>query len=116
VRPSRTGLMTANLIALLKEYGNSIPGFMERVGEDFARGHKEATGGIIQKVSWHETRERTDSLIWQVEFQLLLDAMGVPDKKEGTASPGKTRSPAKGPVNGRSITDFFTVKEVKKKK
>ncbi|KAI9635701.1 uncharacterized protein MKK02DRAFT_24910 [Dioszegia hungarica] len=40
-----------NLIALLKEYGDMIPGFRERVGEDFARGHKEATGGIIQKVS-----------------------------------------------------------------
>jgi hypothetical protein len=36
---------------LLKEYGNSIEGFRERVGDDFARGHKEATGGIIAKVS-----------------------------------------------------------------
>lgn len=47
----RALLIPANLIALLKEYGDMIPGFRERVGEDFARGHKEATGGIIQKVS-----------------------------------------------------------------
>jgi hypothetical protein len=38
------------LIGLLKEYGNSIEGFRERVGDNFARGHKEATGGIIAKV------------------------------------------------------------------
>jgi hypothetical protein len=43
--------VSANLIALLKEYGNSIDGFRERVGDDFARGHKEATGGIIHRVS-----------------------------------------------------------------
>jgi hypothetical protein len=47
---SVTLLMAANLIALLTEYGKSIPGFLERVGGDFARGHKEATGGIILKV------------------------------------------------------------------
>jgi hypothetical protein len=45
-------IYSANLIALLKEYGDSIEGFRERVGEDFARGHKEATGGIINKVGF----------------------------------------------------------------
>lgn len=39
-----------DLISLLKEYGDSIEGFRDRVGDDFARGHKEATGGIIAKV------------------------------------------------------------------
>ena len=35
---------------MLKEYGALTgDGFLERVGEDFARGHKEATGGIIKK-------------------------------------------------------------------
>ena len=42
---------TANLIALLNEFAATIPGFRERVGNDFARGHQEATGGIIPKVS-----------------------------------------------------------------
>lgn len=42
---------SANLIDILKGYGDSIEGFRERVGENFARGHKEATGGIIVKAS-----------------------------------------------------------------
>lgn len=46
-----TDSFSANLIALLTEYGDSIEGFRERVGGDYARGHKEATGGIIAKVS-----------------------------------------------------------------
>jgi hypothetical protein len=50
-----------NLIALLKEYGDSIEGFRERVGDDFARGHKEATGGIIAKV--RETIENVGCLV-----------------------------------------------------
>ncbi|ORX34770.1 hypothetical protein BD324DRAFT_634900 [Kockovaella imperatae] len=33
-----------NLIQLLLDIGHAIPGFMDRVGGDFARGHKEATG------------------------------------------------------------------------
>ena len=43
-------LPAANLIALLNEYGDGIEGFRQRVGGDYARGHKEATGGIIPKV------------------------------------------------------------------
>ncbi|ORY34226.1 DHH phosphoesterase [Naematelia encephala] len=39
-----------DLISLLVEYGNAIPGFSDGVGADFARGHKEATGGVIPKV------------------------------------------------------------------
>lgn len=31
---------------------------MERVGEDFARGHKEATGGIIQKADFELFAEK----------------------------------------------------------
>lgn len=46
----------ADLIDMLKSYGNSIDGFRERVGDDFARGHKEATGGIIARVSIESTR------------------------------------------------------------
>jgi hypothetical protein len=43
-------MMEANLIEMLNEYADGIDGFKERVGGDFARGHKEATGGIIAKV------------------------------------------------------------------
>ena len=42
-----------NLIGILLEYARRVPdpGFLERTGGDFARGHKEATGGIILTVS-----------------------------------------------------------------
>ncbi|KZO93868.1 DHH phosphoesterase [Calocera viscosa TUFC12733] len=38
-----------SLIALLREYAGRIPdlGFLERNGESFAKGHKEATGGML---------------------------------------------------------------------
>lgn len=41
-----------NLIEILKEYAGRIDdkGFFERVGGDFASGHKEASGGIILTV------------------------------------------------------------------
>jgi hypothetical protein len=44
---------SADLISLLQEYASGIPGFSSRVGENYARGHKEATGGIIPKVGQH---------------------------------------------------------------
>ncbi|RXK38730.1 hypothetical protein M231_04040 [Tremella mesenterica] len=65
-----------DLIGMLNEYGNGIEGFRERVGGDFARGHKEATGGIIHKD----------------EFALLLAHMGVPP--EGTP---RKNTPKKAP-------------------
>ncbi|KAL7420743.1 hypothetical protein Q5752_004695 [Cryptotrichosporon argae] len=80
-----------NLIAMLNEYADGILGFRERVGEDFARGHKEATGGIIPKE----------------EFERLLVAMGVGDKS--AASPAKARGKAKGEpaVGQKGIQQFF---------
>lgn len=84
----------ANLIALLEEYGNAIPGFRERVGGDFARGHKEATGGIIPRA----------------EFDLLLKEMGVLQARPETPSPQKSRHTLKKPLDSsqrNSIRDFF---------
>ena len=42
-----------NLIEILKDYSREVPdeGFLERVEGDFAKGHKEASGGIILSVS-----------------------------------------------------------------
>lgn len=45
------GVVSASLISLLKSYGEKVEGFKERVGDNFARGHNEATGGIIRRVS-----------------------------------------------------------------
>jgi hypothetical protein len=37
---------------MLEDYAAQIPDFKTAVGADFARGHKEATGGIILKVRY----------------------------------------------------------------
>lgn len=84
----------ANLIALLEEYGDAIPGFRERVGGDFARGHKEATGGIILRA----------------DFELLLREMGVGVAKSDTPSPQKSKHNTTRPLDPgqrNSIRDFF---------
>nr|XP_031863515.1 uncharacterized protein CI109_000765 [Kwoniella shandongensis]KAA5530587.1 hypothetical protein CI109_000765 [Kwoniella shandongensis] len=86
-----------NLIALLNEFGDSIPGFRDRVGGDFARGHKEATGGIIPKV----------------EFKLLLEAMGVPSAPPNgtTPSPKKNKSKVIDSKQTTNIQQFFKPKQ-----
>ncbi|OCF45106.1 hypothetical protein I317_00907 [Kwoniella heveanensis CBS 569] len=95
-----------NLIALLNEYGDRIPGFRERVGGDYARGHKEATGGIIPKD----------------EFDLLLHTMGVPVpgissvtvKSERGVTPSPRKAGSKGkvidPKQTNGIEKFFKAK------
>ncbi|WVF66062.1 hypothetical protein IAT40_000800 [Kwoniella sp. CBS 6097] len=95
-----------NLIALLNEYGDRIPGFRERVGGDYARGHKEATGGIIPKD----------------EFNLLLQTMGVPVpgmpsesvKNERGVTPSPKNASGKGkvidPKQTNGIEKFFKAK------
>ncbi|KAK4685760.1 single-stranded-DNA-specific exonuclease, partial [Tremellales sp. Uapishka_1] len=82
-----------NLIALLNEYADSIEGFRERVGGDYARGHKEATGGIIAKT----------------EFALLLQAMGVPsaDSPRKPPTPKGTKRKVLDPTQTTGIKDFF---------
>ncbi|EMD34652.1 hypothetical protein CERSUDRAFT_97244 [Gelatoporia subvermispora B] len=37
-----------DIIALLKHYAAQVPGLRESMGENFARGHKEASGGIVR--------------------------------------------------------------------
>lgn len=86
-----------DLIALLNEYGDAIEGFRERVGGDYARGHKEATGGIIPKS----------------EFALLLKEMGVPEdgtpRKAAPDGPKKTPVKVIDPNQKNGITSYFKV-------
>ncbi|KAG7529431.1 hypothetical protein FFLO_05659 [Filobasidium floriforme] len=85
-----------NLIALLKEYGDSVEGFRERVGDDFARGHKEATGGIIHKD----------------EFEKLIVAMGIDEnapRKKASESKSSAKAKSVDPNQKASVKDFFRV-------
>ncbi|GAA5940118.1 hypothetical protein JCM3775_007268 [Rhodotorula graminis] len=59
------------------------PGWSTRVGHDFARGHREATGGIIARD----------------EYDVLVRACEVGVKKERTASPAKKSACGKGVID-----------------
>ncbi|WWD09001.1 hypothetical protein V865_007116 [Kwoniella europaea PYCC6329] len=75
-----------NLIALLNEYAERIPGFKDRVGGDYARGHKEATGGIIPRA----------------EYDLLLEEMGVPQPGSSIKSEPNVSTPSPSPKKSKS--------------
>ena len=72
-----------NIIASLKAAADLDDGdLVERMGESFARGHKEASGGIIP----------------QAEFEELMKLMQIgekPDSKADDASRKKKESPQK---------------------
>ncbi|KAH8099884.1 DHH phosphoesterase [Cristinia sonorae] len=66
-----------DIISTLKEYASRVPGLREAMGEDFARGHKEASGGIVRT----EEFER----LWGV----MLESEGEGDGGGGRGSPKK---------------------------
>ncbi|BGP51960.1 hypothetical protein JCM10450v2_007920 [Rhodotorula kratochvilovae] len=72
--PRRDSSTPVDLIAFLRALAPRCdalsPGWSARVGEDFARGHREATGGIIRSE----------------EFEVLLKAAEVGVKKEGAGA------------------------------
>ena len=64
-----------SIIALLKDYAVRAPGLTEAMGHDFARGHKQASGGIVPT----EQFER----LWEVMVQ------SVPEASQNGESPRK---------------------------
>ncbi|TFY50521.1 hypothetical protein EVJ58_g11014 [Rhodofomes roseus] len=62
-----------NIPDILREYAVRIPGLRESMGEDFARGHAQASGGIVKS----EDFER----LWQVMRDAPADGSGPPRKK-----------------------------------
>jgi len=45
---TRSNGKDVNIIDTLKEYASRVPGLPEDMGDNFARGHKEASGGIVR--------------------------------------------------------------------
>lgn len=89
-----------NLIALLREFGElTSPDFLERVGNDFARGHKEATGGIIKKADFEEFAEKGMEI-------------GVKDPNKPLTKKEKEEKELK---SNKSLKSFFAVTPTKKK-
>lgn len=66
-------------------------GFLERVGEDFARGHKEATGGIINKT----------------DFELFMKGMKI-GEKDPNAPPTKKELKAR-PAQSNTLKSYFNI-------
>ncbi|KAI0638718.1 hypothetical protein C8Q77DRAFT_1151763 [Trametes polyzona] len=64
-----------DIIALLKEYAGRSPGLREAMGDDFARGHKQASGGIVQTE----------------DFERLWDVMLHSEREDGDMPPVKRR-------------------------
>ncbi|KAH9828950.1 DHH phosphoesterase [Rhodofomes roseus] len=67
------GAPEINIPDILREYAVRIPGLRESMGEDFARGHAQASGGIVKS----EDFER----LWQVMRDAPADGSGPPRKK-----------------------------------
>lgn len=64
---------------------------MDRVGNDFARGHKEATGGIIKKS----------------DFELFVKGMKI-GEKDPNAPPTKKELKAK-PAQSNTLKSYFNI-------
>ncbi|KAI0694467.1 hypothetical protein C8T65DRAFT_666705 [Cerioporus squamosus] len=75
-RKAAAGEGATDIIAILKEYASRVPGLREAMGDDFARGHKEASGGIVQT----EQFER----LWEVMANAEREEGGPPAKKRKT--------------------------------
>ncbi|KAH9931374.1 uncharacterized protein B0H18DRAFT_929856 [Fomitopsis serialis] len=63
-----------NIPDILREYASRVSGLTESMGEDFARGHAQASGGIVKD----EDFER----LWQVMRDSQADDSGPPRKRK----------------------------------
>ncbi|KAL5531570.1 hypothetical protein ACEPAG_4447 [Sanghuangporus baumii] len=82
-----------NIIEILLEYARKVPDerFLERTGGDFAKGHKEATGGIILTS----------------DFEMFVKTMEIGVRPDPSGSP--KRIPKKGAESQKTkLTAFFT--------
>ncbi|KAF9775882.1 hypothetical protein IL306_005990 [Fusarium sp. DS 682] len=80
-----------NIIEILGEEASRAknPTLRERLGESFARGHKEASGGIVPKA----------------EFEEFMEVLGVGEAKRPSGSPKKSRKDF--PKQGNTLLSYF---------
>lgn len=97
-RPAASDQAPVDIITFLKAAADAHPSgtLRQRMGEDFARGHVQASGGIVG--------ER--------EFEDLMEGLGVgekPEKKEGEVkkSPVKSRDM---PKQNNTLANYFAKK------
>ncbi|KAI1416871.1 DHH phosphoesterase [Hypoxylon sp. FL1857] len=91
-RSARARIPPVNIIEVLKGIAAKAPNptLRERLGESFARGHKEASGGIVPKA----------------EFEEFMDILEIGKKPEGSSSPKKTKKEAV-PKQSNTLMNYF---------
>lgn len=90
-RSARARDPPVNIIEVLKGVADKAPDptLRGRLGESFARGHKEASGGIVPKD----------------EFEELMAILEIGKKAEGGGSPKKVK--AAGPTQSNTLMNYF---------
>ncbi|KAI1208422.1 DHH phosphoesterase [Annulohypoxylon truncatum] len=91
-RSARARERPVNIIETLKDIAARAPNptLRDRLGESFARGHKEASGGIVPKV----------------EFEEFLDILEIGKKPEISGSPKKAKAAPLKQAN--TLTNYFS--------
>ncbi|KAI1326907.1 DHH family protein [Xylariaceae sp. FL0255] len=86
-----------NIIEVLRDVAGraSDPTLRERLGESFARGHKEASGGIVPTA----------------EFEEFLDVLEIGKKPDMGASPKKGSKKDAPTGQSNTLTNYFTKKD-----
>lgn len=81
-----------NIIEVLKGVADRAPdqSLRQRLGDSFARGHKEASGGIVPKA----------------EFEELINILEVGRRGEGTTTTPK-KAKTVGPKQGNTLMNYF---------
>lgn len=97
-RSARARSPPVNIIDVLRGVADRAPDptLRKRLGESFARGHKEASGGIVPKE----------------EFEELMDILEVGKKKKNEGSPTSSRkSKDAGPKQSNTLMNYFGKKQ-----
>jgi single-stranded DNA-specific DHH superfamily exonuclease len=89
---ARDGEEKVDIIKRLQDIVANNSDLRERLGENFARGHKEASGGIVKKAEWEELKK------------LMGIGEGTKKKADGAAKNGKPAS------QKNTLTNYFTKK------
>ena len=93
-RSARSRDPPVNIIESLKAAADLDQGdLVERMGESFARGHKEASGGIIPTA----------------EFEELMNLMQIGEKPDPRPA-DKTKTKTKASPQKNNLTNYFTKK------
>ncbi|KAK8060145.1 DHH family protein [Apiospora saccharicola] len=91
-RSARAREPPVNIIEVLKAIADNAtdPTLRDRLGESFARGHKEASGGIVPRK----------------EFEELIEVLEIGKKAEGS-SPVKAKAKNAAPKQANTLMNYF---------